>query len=181
MPDLTIRIKKKSDGSAALSCLRANGTTTWQQQNGQLGLFFPLHDLTHYAVESVLGLRRAFFGLVAEGWDFTDFASAGARERLSEDARTAEWVVGIFDLERATGVLGSADEYTARLQEYVADNGLPAASFRLTEEQIGQIRLLRRELFDRWEAVPAGDALVLRFCQPAYSGEPADTNPQPDS
>src|SRR2546430_9090725 len=59
MNDLLIRIKKKSDGSAALSCLRADGSVTWQRQNGQQGRFFPLHDLTHYAVETVLGHTRS--------------------------------------------------------------------------------------------------------------------------
>ena len=65
MADLVIRIKKKSDGSAALTCTRADGTVTWQRQDGQLGTFFPLHDLTHYAVERVLDLPRAFYGLLA--------------------------------------------------------------------------------------------------------------------
>src|SRR5205085_4529315 len=51
MPDLIIRIKKKTDGAAALSCTRADGSVTWQRQDGQLGRFFPLHDLTHFAVE----------------------------------------------------------------------------------------------------------------------------------
>ena len=55
MPELLIRIKKKTDGAAALSCIRPDGTTTWQRQDGRLGAFFPLHDLTHYAVETVLG------------------------------------------------------------------------------------------------------------------------------
>ena len=63
MPDLVIRIKKKTDGSAALSCTRADGSVTWQRQDGKLGLFFPLHDLTHYAVETTLGFSRAFYGL----------------------------------------------------------------------------------------------------------------------
>jgi hypothetical protein len=27
-----------------------------------------LHDLTHYAVETALGYRRDFFGLITEGW-----------------------------------------------------------------------------------------------------------------
>lgn len=175
MPDLTIRIKKKSDGSAALSCVRADGTTTWQQQNGQQGLFFPLHDLTHYAVESVLELRRAFFGLVADGWDLTDFANTGARGPLPEEALNAELVVGCFDLERTTGVLGTAADYNARIHEYRAGNELPPTSFTLTEDQVGQIRLLRDGFFARWRAVGAGDALVLQF------GESVDTNPQPDS
>ena len=128
MPDLVIRIKKKSDGSAALSCIRADGTTTWQQQNGQLGRFFPLHDLTHYAVESVLGFRNAFYGLVAGGWDLTDFASNGPRGRIPPEALCAEVVVGYFDLERATGMPGTAEDLNARLEEFHTENNLPCPS-----------------------------------------------------
>ena len=51
MASLTIRIKKNTDGSAALSCTRADGSVTWQRQVGAQGRFFPLHDLTHSAVE----------------------------------------------------------------------------------------------------------------------------------
>lgn len=67
-PALRISIKKKPDGSAALSLRRADGSVTWQRQEGIQGRCFPLHDLTHYAVETVLGLDQAFFGLVASGW-----------------------------------------------------------------------------------------------------------------
>jgi hypothetical protein len=69
MPELIIRLKKQSDGSAALACIRADGSSTWQRQTGAQGRFFPRHDLTRYAVETVLGHRRGFYGLVAEGWD----------------------------------------------------------------------------------------------------------------
>jgi len=54
---MLIRIKKKTDGAAALSCVRPDGTVTWQRQDGLQGRFFPLHDLTHYAVETVLDFR----------------------------------------------------------------------------------------------------------------------------
>lgn len=176
MPDLVIRIKKKSDGSAALSCIRADGTTTWQQQNGKLGRFFPLHDLTHYAVESVLGFRNAFYGLVAAGWDLTDFASTGPRGRIPPEALCAEVIVGFFDLERATGVLGTAEGLNARLEEFHADNKLPAPELRFSAEEVHQIRRLRGELFARWNAVAAGDALVLNFERNAESGAVSDTN-----
>ena len=76
MPDLLIRIKKKTDGSAALTCTRADGSVTWQRQDGQLGRFFPLHDLTHYAVEQTLGFPRAFYGLLAEGWAVAEISRA---------------------------------------------------------------------------------------------------------
>jgi hypothetical protein len=179
MPDLVIRIKKKSDGSAALSCIRADGTTTWQQQNGRLGRFFPLHDLTHYAVESVLGFRNAFYGLVASGWDLTDFSSTAPRGRIPPEALCAEVVVGYFDLERATGVPGTAEGLNARLDEFHADNKLPIPELRCSEEQVDQIRQVRGELFARWNAVAPGDALLLDFERNAESVVVPDTNDRP--
>src|SRR5437867_1145419 len=118
MPDLVIRIKKKTDGSAALSCTRADGSVTWQRQEGQRGRFFPLHDLTHFAVESVLGFRRAFFGLLAEGWDISDFAKPGAPAKVPEDGHLAETIVGAFDLERATGVIGDAADINEKIRAH---------------------------------------------------------------
>src|SRR5215213_3012558 len=92
MPDLHIRIKKKNDGSSALSCVRADGSTTWQRQDGQQGRFFPLHDLTHYAVESVLSFHNAFFGLLASGWNISDFGKIEMRTRMPAEAMLAELI-----------------------------------------------------------------------------------------
>ena len=83
---LTIRIKKQSDGSAALSCTRPDGSVTWQRQEGTHGRFFPLHDLTHYAVETVLGYQNGFYGMVARGWNMTDFGAPWPRGRIPADA-----------------------------------------------------------------------------------------------
>ena len=54
---LLVRIKKSADGHTALTCIRPDGTSTWQRQEGAVARFFPRHDLTHFAVESVLGLE----------------------------------------------------------------------------------------------------------------------------
>src|SRR5207244_10961202 len=108
MNELLIRIKKKSDGSAALSCLRADGSVTWQRQNGQQGRFFPLHDLTHYAVETVLGYAPGFYGLVAEGWDLSDFGNPCPRGPLPPQALVPEFIVGFLYQERGGGVVGVA-------------------------------------------------------------------------
>lgn len=169
MGDLLIRIKKKTDGSAALSCVRSDGSTTWQRQEGQLGRFFPLHDLTHYAVETVLGFQRAFYGLIAEGLDLSDFGTEKTRGKILDEAGLAESIVGFFDLERMTGERGTAEDLNERVQSVRADNGLPPTSVRVTEEQIGRIRQLRAELFDRWKAVPPGEALELSFRHAAES------------
>lgn len=160
---LTVRIKKKSNGEAALSCARDDGTVTWQRQEGQAGRFFPLHDLTHFAVESVLHFDSAFFGSIASGWDISDFAGAGAVARLDEQALLAEMLVGFFDLERRTGDLWDASEFNAQLVSSRADRGMAPTSFRITDEQIAVVRAKRAALFAAWNSTPAGEALVLSF------------------
>jgi len=163
MPDLVIRIKKKTDGNAALSCVRADGSMTWQRQQGRQAAFFPMHDLTHYAVETVLGFRRAFYGLLADGWDLSRFEAPDARAQIPEEAILAEVVVGFLDTERATGGAASAGDFNWKIQGYWENNRLPPTSFRMTDERLARIRQVRDELFGQWRALPAGDALILRF------------------
>src|SRR5690349_19921018 len=163
MPDLLIRIKKKTDGSAALSCTRADGSVTWQRQDGQLGRFFPLHDLTHYCVESVLGFDRAFFGLLAEGWDISDFGKPENRGQVFSQAQLAEVIVGMFDLERATGERGDADDLAAKIALYYESRGMPIPDVAVTQTQIDQVRALRARLFERWRELPAGEGMELEF------------------
>src|SRR3954471_4185629 len=155
MPDrqpIVIRIKKGKDARTALSCTRADGTTTWQRQNGQNAAFFPKHDLTHYAVETSLALRDSFYGLVAQGWDFSDFGHPWPRGNLPAEAAIAEQIVGVFDLERRTGERATAEELNAKLSEYCAENGLEPQR-RFTEDDLDRVRQKRAELFAEWEAV----------------------------
>src|SRR5712675_2192817 len=69
-----------------LRCVRGDGSVIWQKQGGRNAGFFALHDLTHFAVESVLGVRRGFFGLIAEGWDVEDMTGKGVRGALPGEA-----------------------------------------------------------------------------------------------
>jgi len=73
-----IGIAKQPGGSGVLRCRREDGSVTWQKQTKHAA-HFAVHDLTHYAVETVLGYRRGFFGLIAEGWDVEDTTGKGAR------------------------------------------------------------------------------------------------------
>jgi len=163
MAALTIRIKKKTDGNAALSCTRADGSTTWQRQEGSSAGFFPLHDLTHYSVETVLGFRRAFYGLLAEGWDISSFGDPGTKERLPSEAALAEVIVGFFDVERASGVAGSAEDFNWKIRTYFENANHPVPAFSMTDDALHRIRAMRNELFAKWRAMPAGDTLTLPF------------------
>ena len=159
---IVIRIKKNPDGRTSLSCTRADGTTTWQRQEGGQAAFFPRHDLTHYAVETVLGHRQGFYGLVAAGWDMSDFGSPWPRGRIPAIANLSEIIVGFFDLERQSGEFGVADDLNERIESFCRENSL-APPARLTEEDLGRVRQKRGELFARWDAVRPGDALELPF------------------
>ena len=155
---MVIQIKKGRDGPATLACVRADGSRTWAKEHP----FFPVHDITHCVVESVLGFDQAFFGLVAAGWEIDDFAKAGASRRMPFQAIVAEHVVGVFDRERAQAQPLTAAEFN---ETVVA--GLPPAqreSYRgLTEQQLARVRERRRELEARWHALTPGDTLAVDF------------------
>ena len=58
---LRVEISKRPDGSGVLRCTRADGSATWDKREKH-AVFFALHDLTHFAVESALGFQSGFFG-----------------------------------------------------------------------------------------------------------------------
>jgi len=159
---IVIRIKKNKDGRTSLSCARADGTVTWQRQEGKQAAFFPKHDLTHCAVESVLGQDQGFYGLVAAGWNFSDFGTPWPRGKLPTDANVSEMIVGFFDLERQSGETNSASELNRRIGEYCAEHGLQSRR-QLTEEDLNRIRMRREELFAKWDSILPGDALEIPF------------------
>jgi hypothetical protein len=158
---LEVRLTKRSDGGAVLRCRRADGSVTWQTHQGPRASFFPLHDLTHFAVESELPDTVAFFGLIAAGWNIDDTAGKGARGPLPPEAVLVEHIVGLLDLERATGHVMSGTE----LRSALADAGWPAPA--LPDDLVARMRARWVPLLDRWAALPSGGILDLEFHAPS--------------
>ncbi|MBA3852795.1 MAG: hypothetical protein C0503_00180 [Gemmatimonas sp.] len=160
---LTLLLKKHSDGRTAFTLERADGSRTWQRQERHAA-FFAAHDLTHYALETITGLRHAFYGLVAQGWDFDDFLPPYPRGPLGAEALWAETLVGLLDVERGTTAPGdtmmSAEEFNAQLSAKLADAGLTAPR-ALEEVTLRAIRMRRDALIAEWEALPRGETLRL--------------------
>ncbi len=152
---MRVQITKKADGSGVLRCVRADGSATWQKQTDRHAAFFALHDLTHFAVETALGYRRGFFGLVAEGWEIEDTTGKGARGPLPPEAAEVEGIVGLFDAERGGGQIWTVEEFN----EFGAMKGLRELSF----DEIVKVKKKRSELFQQWFAVEPGAALELAF------------------
>ena len=161
-PELLIQITRRADGSAVLRCERADGSESWQKQQGKNAAFFPLHDLTHYAVETELGFRNGFYGLVADGWDIEETTGQGARGRLPTEALTVEHIVGSLDVERASRATSSAEDFNAQAAMFHRERGLPAPR-ALTDEELDRVRARIRELFHDWLALPDGKTLELTF------------------
>src|SRR3954467_9443801 len=159
---MRVLLMKRKDGSSVLKCIRADGTETWQKQQGVHARFFPLHDLTHFAVETELGIGKGFFGVIASGWDIDETGQRGVAGTLPADALFVEQVVGTLDTERASGTRWTAEEFNDSLALKARKDGRPAPPV-LTDEQLARIRKRRSELFEAWHAMPAGQTLELPF------------------
>ena len=160
---LTIRLSRKQDGTVILHCRRADGTETWQRQDARRAGFFAFHDLRHYAVETVLGFRRGFFGLVAEGWEIEETDGKHARGPLPPEAAIVEQIVGLLDRERVGGGAPlTAAWVNEHLRAVTAEAGM-AAPRSLTDAELDAVRARAEELHERWARVEPGGELELEF------------------
>ena len=68
----------------------------------------------------VLDLPRAFYGLARGRLGLCRTSgSPAAKDRCPRTRSVAELIVGFFDLERATGFIGTADEFNEKIQSVV--------------------------------------------------------------
>jgi hypothetical protein len=142
--------------------VRDDGSITWQRQDDQYAAFFPLHDLTHFAVESELGFRRGFYGLISEGWDIGDTTGKTARGPLPDDAIEVEYLVAAFSAERAGGAAAAAEEFNQLAGTFANAKGMPSPR-QLTDEDLAKVRARFDEVAIKWRALPPGGMLELDF------------------
>jgi hypothetical protein len=159
---MVIRLSKRRDGNTLLRCDRVDGTSTWQRQDGTLASVFPSHDLTHYAVETEMGFRSGFFGLIASGWEILETTGKSPRGAIPEEARTVETIVGLFDVQRSLGVEWTAEEVNEHARTYVSARG-GSAIRPLTDDEIVRVRTRVRDLVQRWRDLAPDETLELPF------------------
>lgn len=169
---MIFRLTKRDDGSAAMTFVRADGSTT----GGRLGAgaFGAWHDLAHYAVEGALGLSSGFFGLLIAGWNLADFAAKGVAARLPDEAIVAECIVGQLTNEVFAGRIPVSDEFNVLVGEAVAGVRPSAVAPKLSDDQLAALHTQLLALVAQWRALPPGQTLELRY--PAAAAKPDDSS-----
>jgi hypothetical protein len=159
IPELFVQWAKRADGTVLLRCVRRDGSTTWQHYEKHSG-YFAFHDLRHFAVETTLGFRSGFYGLIADGWDIADTSGKGARGKPPASAGLVEHIVGLLQTEGAGGPALSAAEFNAMIDQML---GADPARPPLTDAQLDRVRNRTLELHGQWAAIPAGSTFELTF------------------
>jgi hypothetical protein len=159
---LILQFTKRKDGGALLRCIRDDDSATWQRQDDNRAAFFPLHDLTHYAVETELGFGRGFYGLIADGWEIADTTGKGTRGPLPDEAIEIEYIVGSLGAERSGDSTCTAEEFNHLAAAFAKTRGRPEPR-PLTDAELSRVRSRIDELFMRWRALPSGTTLELAF------------------
>jgi hypothetical protein len=150
-PELRVRFTRRADGAVVLQCVRRDGSATWQRHDKQAS-FFSFHDLSHFAVETRLGFRHGFYGLIADGWTIDDTSGKGPRGKLPAEANLVEHVVGLFAVEPPL----SADDFNAQLANLEAGR-------TFSDEDLAAVHKTIRALHGDWIAVAPGSTLELSF------------------
>ena len=159
---MIIEFTKRKDGNTVLRCVRDDGSVTWQRNESQRALFFPAHDLMHYAVETELRFERGFYGLIAEGWDIAETTGTTARGRLPNETLEVEYLVSAFSAERASGTSTTAGEFN-QLAATFAQGKITPQPRQLSDEELLRVRSRFDELTTKWRALPPGATLKVGF------------------
>ena len=149
-------IKGASGNEHVLSCKRKDGSMTWKH----VSPFFIMHDICHYAVETVMPFHEAFFGMIKKGTDITEF-ELPKEERsiaLSAEALLTEHFVNLLVIEYTQGKMDNLLEILKATYE-IDDKTIDW----ITEEKLNEIRIAYYGLMKKWNVLPERETMTLIF------------------
>ena len=155
MARLLIRFTRVSPTHHRLQLVREDGSSEPRELETKSCLY---HDLLHFAVETEVGLRQSFYGLLAQGARY---------EQLTMDGTAAG--AEIVGTERIIGGLTGALRNQVPAERFVAAmrNAFDAHGERLpgwcTVALVERVREQMRRLEGEWRALPFGRSMELGF------------------
>lgn len=163
--NVLLRFRKEAGKPTVFTFRRSDGSLTWSK----LGNLPIEHDLAHYAVETTLQCKEAFFGLLDQGFTADDFELPREKRpmallpvNLPLEAQQVEHIVGRLQTELLCGL---NPDFIADLRQTLALNGL-AYPEPLTSQTLADIRVMFLDLICRWQALAPGGQLDLPLAMP---------------
>jgi hypothetical protein len=153
-----IQIKKRANSKHIISYVRDGLETYWIEADN----FLVLHDLCHFVIETTLGYKSAFWGLVNSGINPSDFEDKEKRDRLnlSNEAWYAEHLANLFLIEYAQGTFENINEV---FKQCMLEHNPNVAIIQFSDAEIEAIRTSLHQLIDAWNHVKDGSYLTLDF------------------
>ncbi len=155
---MEISFTKKGVNTQIISCRRMDGTVTWKH----IDSFFIIHDICHYAVESVLKFKNAFYGMLASGIAIADFELPKEKRtfHLTEEAIYTEQIVNLLTIENNQGPM---EDFLDTLNVVCQKNTDPLGVRPLDQTSLQQIQQSVTLLLKRWDLLPEGETITLIF------------------
>ncbi|MEO7530181.1 MAG: hypothetical protein ABIS69_02180 [Sediminibacterium sp.] len=155
---MLIRITKNTNKQHVIKYIRDNGTETWMQTDD----FFIRHDLSHYALEKIMGYKTAFNGMLNAGMDISDFADKEKRASITvtDEAWYAENMANLFLIEI---VQGKFEDFNSVQQSAFVSFNQQYPVLTIAEEKITAIRNYLGTLLLQWNEMQDGETLELTF------------------
>lgn len=158
---LVVTKSGKADKYDRLRCIRRDGSETACDMPRQ-GIL--PHDLVHYVVESALGYRHGFLGLVAGGADIRavlDIVHDPSNRAIADEATHTEAIVESLQAQLWSGAF-DADLFIEGVRGACAVRGRAMPDLSRVDAE-GALFRRALELDARWQQVPFHASLELEL------------------
>ena len=155
---MQILFTKNTGKPHGIKHIRDDGSETWMASDD----FFIRHDLSHYAIETILQFKTAFYGMIQNGMDIRDFENKEKRKALliTAEAWYAENMANLFLMETKNG---NFEDFNSISSQTLAEMNLPFPALLLNDDDLNTIRNYLQQLLFQWNQLPTGDTLRLNF------------------
>lgn len=161
---MLIRFTKGSaQKRSILKCIREDGSSTWTRIDPAI----EFHDLAHYVVETELKFNKAFYGLVAAGFNIGDFELPRDQRpnelipsNLPAEALQTEHIVNLLQLA-SDGQMSESDILKS-LSTILEENNLPFPG-KLSTKSLRSIQIRLKGVLLRWNRLEPAEVLELKF------------------
>lgn len=153
---MELLITKNSGKPHIIKYRRYNHSETWMPADD----YFVRHDLSHFAIETMLGYKDAFMGMLNNGMDIKDFEDREKRKKIAmtQAACYAESTANLFLMETTDGKLAAFNEVATTAFKTAFPQWSPPT---LSNQQVEAIRIYLKQLLAQWQELPLGATLVL--------------------